>query len=117
MSLPPLYKYLDVNGAKLTLGNRTFRHTKPSTFKNLEDMTVQHVFPEEIEAALATLSNGCVDGWEDGSRVALPSYWRGAARKKCDCKCPHLRRGELFDGRNRPERLVAPRAMIVLLKL
>ncbi len=61
MALPPLYKYLDVNGAKLTLGNRTFRHAKPSTFKDLEDMTVQSVFPEEVEAALATLSNGGVD--------------------------------------------------------
>ncbi len=61
MALPPQYKYLDVNGAKLTLGNRTFRHAKPSTFKDLEDMTVQSVFPEEVEAALATLSNGCVD--------------------------------------------------------
>jgi Protein of unknown function (DUF2971) len=61
MSLPPLYKYLDVNGAKLTLGSRTFRHAKPSTFNDLEDMTVQNVFPEGVEAALATLSNGSVD--------------------------------------------------------
>jgi hypothetical protein len=39
MTLPPLYKYLDVNGAKLTLGNRTFRHANPCSFKDLEDMT------------------------------------------------------------------------------
>jgi hypothetical protein len=34
MALPPLYKYLDVQGAKLTLGNRTFKHAKPSTFSS-----------------------------------------------------------------------------------
>jgi hypothetical protein len=36
MALPPLYKYLDVQGAKLTLGNNTFRHAKPSTFNDVE---------------------------------------------------------------------------------
>jgi|SRR5215467_14341247 len=61
MTLPPLYKYLDVNGAKLTLGNRTFRHAKPSTYQDLEDMTIQSIFPEKIEAACATLSDGVVD--------------------------------------------------------
>lgn len=61
MTLPPLYKYLDVDGAKLTLGNRTFRHAKPATFKDLEDMTVQSVFPEDVETALVKLSEGCVD--------------------------------------------------------
>jgi hypothetical protein len=61
MTLPALYKYLGVEGARKTLGNRTFRHTKPSTFEDLEDMTVQSVFPEDVEAALATLSDGCVD--------------------------------------------------------
>ena len=39
MTLPPLYKYLNVQGAKLTLGNRTFRHAKPSDFNDIEDMT------------------------------------------------------------------------------
>ena len=61
MTLPAIYKYLGVEGAKKTLGNRTFRHAKPSTFEDLEDMTIQSVFPEDVEAALATLSNGCVD--------------------------------------------------------
>jgi hypothetical protein len=61
MTLPPLYKYLDVNGAKLTLGNRTFRHAKPSTFEDLEDMTIRSIFPEDVEVALAKLSGGCVD--------------------------------------------------------
>src|ERR1700719_909909 len=61
MALPPLYKYLDVNGATLTLGNRTFRHAKPSTFKDLEDMTIQSIFPEDVEEALPSLSSGCVD--------------------------------------------------------
>ncbi len=61
MTLPALYKYLDVDGAKLTLGNGTFRHAKPTTFQDLEDMTVQSVFPEDVETALAEFSDGCVD--------------------------------------------------------
>jgi hypothetical protein len=61
MALPPLYKYLNVQGAKLTLGNRTFRHAKPSDFNDIEDMTVQSIFPEETEAALKRLSEGFTD--------------------------------------------------------
>jgi hypothetical protein len=61
MALPPLYKYLNVQGAKLTLGNRTFRHAKPSDFKDIEDMTVQSIFPEETEVALKLLSEGFTD--------------------------------------------------------
>ena len=61
MTLPPLYKYLDIQGAKLTLGNGTFRFSKPSDFNDLEDLTVQSIFPEETEAALAKLSNGFTD--------------------------------------------------------
>src|ERR1700735_2511253 len=61
MALPPLYKYLNVQGAKLTLGNRTFRHAKPSDFNDIEDMTVQSIFPEETEAALKRLSQGLTD--------------------------------------------------------
>lgn len=58
MALPPLYKYLDVQGAKLTLGNRTFKHAKPSDFNDTEDLTIQSIFPEDVEAALAKLANG-----------------------------------------------------------
>jgi hypothetical protein len=61
MTPPPLYKYLDVRGAKLTLGNRTFRHAKPSDFYDIEDMTVQSIFPEETEVALKRLSEGLPD--------------------------------------------------------
>jgi hypothetical protein len=61
MTLPPLYKYLNVRGAKLTLGNRTFRHAKPSDFNDIEDMTVQSIFPEETEVALKRLSEGFTD--------------------------------------------------------
>jgi Protein of unknown function (DUF2971) len=61
MVLPPLYKYLDIRGAKLTLGNGTFKHSKPSDFNDIEDLTIQNVFPEEIEAALTKLSNGFTD--------------------------------------------------------
>jgi hypothetical protein len=56
--LPPLYKYLNVRGAKLTLGNRTFKHSKPSDFNDLEDLTIGSFFPESDEAALAVLNSG-----------------------------------------------------------
>lgn len=59
--LPPLFKYLDVRGAKLTLGNNTFKHSKPSDFNDTEDLTIQSIFPEEVEAALKKLENGFTD--------------------------------------------------------
>ncbi len=58
MALPPLYKYLDVRGAKLTLGNNCFRHAKPSDFNDVEDLTIQSIFPEETKAALKKLEDG-----------------------------------------------------------
>lgn len=61
MALPPLYKYLDVKGAKLTLGNRTFKHAKPSDFKDTEDLTIQSIFPEDTEAALKKIECGFSD--------------------------------------------------------
>jgi Protein of unknown function (DUF2971) len=61
MALPPLYKFLSVEGAKLTLGNNTFRHAKPSDFNDIEDLTVQSIFPEEIEVALKKLDDGFTD--------------------------------------------------------
>lgn len=61
MSLPPLYKYLNVQGAKLTLGNKCFRFAKPSQYDDLEDMTVQGLFPDKLEKALATMPDGFVD--------------------------------------------------------
>lgn len=61
MVLPPLYKYLNVEGAKLTLGNRTFRHAKPSDFNDIEDMTVESIFRDETEVALKKLSEGSID--------------------------------------------------------
>ncbi|MCP3447349.1 DUF2971 domain-containing protein [Bradyrhizobium sp. CCGUVB14] len=61
MALPPLYKYLDVEGAKLTLGNRTFRHAKPSDFNDTEDLTIQSIFPEELQTALKRASDGILD--------------------------------------------------------
>jgi hypothetical protein len=61
MALPPLYKYLDVQGAKLTLGNRTFKHARPSDFNDTEDLTIQSIFPEDIETALKHASRGMLD--------------------------------------------------------
>ena len=61
MTLPPLYKYLDVSGAKLTLGNRTFKHAKPSDFNDTEDLTIQSIFAEDIEEALKKIASGFTD--------------------------------------------------------
>ena len=61
MTQPPLYKYLDVRGAKLTLGNGTFKHAKPSDFNDTEDLTIQSIFPEDVEAALTKLANCFTD--------------------------------------------------------
>jgi hypothetical protein len=58
---PPLYKYLSVQGAKLTLGTRCFRHAKPSMFNDLEDLTIRSLFPEDDETALAIIENGFTD--------------------------------------------------------
>lgn len=61
MALPPLYKYLDVNGATKTLENKCFRFAKPSEYKDLEDMTAQSLFPDQLEAGLGLLSDKFVD--------------------------------------------------------
>src|SRR5579883_3165476 len=61
MPLPPLYKYLDVRGAYLTLGNGTFKHAKPSDFNDTEDLTIQSIFPEETEVALKKIQEGFTD--------------------------------------------------------
>jgi hypothetical protein len=43
MALPPLYKYLDIRGAKLTLDNKTFKHSKPVDFNDVEDLKIQSI--------------------------------------------------------------------------
>ena len=52
-SSPRLFKYLDVNGALLTLRNRTFKHSKPSDFNDKTDLTIERVFPEADEETIA----------------------------------------------------------------
>ena len=61
MSAPKFYKYLDVNGAKLTLANRNFRHAKPSEFNDLEELTIRSIFPEDDETALKQIEDGFTD--------------------------------------------------------
>ena len=61
MTLPPLYKYLDVSGAKLTLGNKKFKHARPSDFNDVEDLTIQSIFPEDTEEALKKIAGGFTD--------------------------------------------------------
>jgi hypothetical protein len=59
--IPPLYKYLDVNGAYLTLTNKNFRHAKPSEFEDKEDMKILRVFPEEELDSLNLQKNNFTD--------------------------------------------------------
>ncbi len=55
MPLPPLYKYLDVDGATKTLGGQCFKHAKPSTFNDKEDLTVAGMFPGNLADALKNI--------------------------------------------------------------
>jgi len=61
MALPSLYKYLGVEGARLTLRNRTFKHAKPSDFNDTEDLTIRSVFPETLEDACKIMYDGFTD--------------------------------------------------------
>lgn len=61
MKPPPLYKYLDIKGARLTLGNRCFKHAKPSTFNDTDNLTIKGLFPEDDETALAIIENNFTD--------------------------------------------------------
>lgn len=61
ISTSHFYKYLDINGAKLTLKNRTFKYAKPSDFNDLEDMTIRGLFPEEAERAALDIQNNLIN--------------------------------------------------------
>lgn len=61
MTAPGLYKYLDIDGARLTLGNRCFKHAKPSTFNDTADLTIRGLFPEDDETALAVIESSFTD--------------------------------------------------------
>tara|TARA_R110000772_G_scaffold58393_4_gene132242 strand:- start:26656 stop:27552 length:897 start_codon:yes stop_codon:yes gene_type:complete len=61
MLLPPLYKFLDPEGVKLTIGNGTFKHAKPSDFNDLEDLTVSSIFPGSLENAVREIQENFVD--------------------------------------------------------
>lgn len=61
MTLPPLYKYLDVEGAILTLRNGNFKHAKPSEFNDIEDLTIRSIFPESEEATLQEIKDNFTD--------------------------------------------------------
>ncbi|GEM_PF-4172449 len=61
IKLPPLYKYLDVNGARLTLKNQTFKHSKPSDFTDKEDMTAISAFTDDIKTACIKMQNSIAD--------------------------------------------------------
>ncbi len=45
----------------LTLGNRTFKHAKPSDFNDTEDLTIQSIFPEDLDAVVRRASRGIID--------------------------------------------------------
>lgn len=54
------YKYLDLDGARLTLQNRKFRHAKPSSFNDTEDLTTAAVF-NNPEQDLSNFQNIFID--------------------------------------------------------
>jgi Protein of unknown function (DUF2971) len=58
---PPLYKYLDVQGATLSLRDKTFKHSKPSYLNDTEDLTIKSIFPETDEEAVKILNAGLSD--------------------------------------------------------
>ncbi len=60
-TLPPLYKYFDVQGATLTLTNRTLKHSKPSYFNDVEDLTIKSIFPESDDVALDVMNSWLTD--------------------------------------------------------
>jgi len=57
----PLYKYLGVEWARLTLTNQTFKHAKPSDFYDLEELTIRSIFPGDDASALRELEAGFTD--------------------------------------------------------
>src|SRR5947207_2638083 len=62
ISTPNFYKYLDINGSKLTLQNQAFRHSKPSDFIDKEDMTAISVFPyDDIKTTCIEIQNSIAD--------------------------------------------------------
>jgi hypothetical protein len=61
MTSPPLYKYLDVQGARLTLANRCFRHAKPSELNDTEELTIRSLFPEDDQTALDQIESNFTD--------------------------------------------------------
>ena len=61
MPLPSLYKYLGVEGAKITPRTKTFKHAKPSDFNDVEDLTIRSVFPETFEDAYKIMYDGFTD--------------------------------------------------------
>ena len=44
-----------------TLGNRTFKQSKPFDFNDTKDLTVRSMFPEDVEAALKIIEDGFTD--------------------------------------------------------
>ncbi len=61
---PPIYKYLDVDGARATLEKQTFKWTKPSQFKakfkDDMDMTISKLFPEDVEQSLEIIKDNFI---------------------------------------------------------
>ena len=56
-----LYKFLDPVGGELTLGNSTFKHAKPSDFNDVEDLTINGIFPCSIEDSIQEIERSFVD--------------------------------------------------------
>lgn len=79
VQLPRLYKYLDPNGAILTLQNRCFRHAKPSDFEDDFDVTAVGVFRGNSEETATQFAE------------ALPEVILKNLEKEVTFKAPRLR--------------------------
>lgn len=55
------YKFLDPDGGMLTLENGTFKHAKPSDFNDVEDLTINGVFPSSIEGSIEEIERNFLD--------------------------------------------------------
>jgi hypothetical protein len=66
------------------LTNRNFKHAKPSTFNDTEDLTIRSIFPEDDAEALKQIENGFTDVLMRHLNDP-PTCFNIMMRKKVDC--------------------------------
>lgn len=76
---PNFYKYLDINGARLSLGNKNFKHADPTSFNDTEELTVQNLYEgteEEIYSTMLRHFHNVISNNLDAPSTALNSRIR-----------------------------------------